>query len=202
MIFKEFYNLNEARRLDNEKVKGLDTFLSKLHIAFKDIPVDLLLDVKEFIENSRCQEIRFEPLNGALGIALTDVCIISTHALTASLQNALYIIFHEVAHHFQYTKHGERFVEELYFDRMNIDKAVDFLLKTEITADRYAINKVKQLFSIYFPNKPVLIKSLYKSQSREYIKNHLLAIRNVVKKQGLTTGEEVNQLIYNSVKAY
>jgi hypothetical protein len=171
-----------------------------------DKPEDFVLatgqmhTVKEFIENSRCQEIRFEPLRGALGIALTDVCIISTTALKSGLQHALYVIFHEVVHHFQYTKHGENFVEELYFDRMDIDKAVDFLLKTEITADRYAISKVKQLFAIYFPNEKITIKSLYKSQNREYIKNQLLIIRNVAKKQGLTTGEEVNQLIYNSVK--
>jgi len=113
--FNELFNaVFEARRNDNETVRGLNTFLSRINKTFPGTPSDMLLDIKNFIDASRCPEIAFEPLRGgALGISLSDKCVISTSALGVNLHRTLYVIFHEVAHQYQYSKHGEKFVQDL-----------------------------------------------------------------------------------------
>lgn len=192
----------ESRRNDNETVEGLNVFLSRINKTFPDMPSDMLLDVKDFIDASGCPEIVFEPLRGgALGISLSDKCVISTSALRVNLHRTLYVIFHEVAHQYQYSKHGEKFVQELYNDQMSIDDAADFLIKVELTADRYAINKVKQLYAKYMPNEKLILQSLYKNAGKQFIAAHLQQVRDMAKKSGLTDIEDINQMIYNAVKA-
>jgi len=201
--FNELFNaVFEARRNDNETVRGLNAFLSRINKTFPSTPSDMLLDVKDFIDASRCPEIVFEPLrNGALGISLSEKCVISTSALGANLHRTLYVVFHEVAHQYQYSKHGEKFVQDLYNDQMSIDDAVDFLIKVELTADRYAINKVKQLYAKYMPNEKIVLQSLYKNASKQFIAAHLQQVRSAAKRSKLTDIEDINQMIYNTVKA-
>ena len=90
------------------------------------------------------------------------------------------------------------------YDTMDIDEAVDFVVKADKTADRYAVSKVKQLFSKYFPNTPVYINALYnsyyKSPDKEHVKKRLLEIRNTIKKQHITTLKEIDQLLYDYVR--
>ena len=203
------YNFNrlirtilETRRSDNETVRGLNIFLSQINKTFPDIPSDMLLDVKDFIDASRCPEIVFEPLHGgALGISLSDKCVISTSALGRTLYHALYVVFHEVAHQYQYSKHGEKFVQDLYNDQMSIEDAAELLIKVELTADRYAINKVKQLYAKYMPNTRIILHSLYKNAGKQFIATHLQQVRDMAKSSGLTDIEDINQMIYNTVKA-
>lgn len=163
----------------------------------------MLLDIKDFIDASRCPEIVFEPLRGGVsGISLSDKCVISTSTLGTTLYNALYVTFHEIAHQYQYSKHGERFVQDLYNDQMSIDDAAELLIKVELTADRYAINKVKQLYAKHMPNKKIFLRSYYKNVSKHYISKHLQQVRDDAKRSKLTDIEDINQMIYNTVKAH
>ena len=84
---------------------------------------------------------------------------------------------------------------------MSIDDAADFLIKVELTADRYAINKVKQLYAKYMPNEKLILQSLYKNAGKQFIAAHLQQVRDMAKESGLTDIEDINQMIYNAVKA-
>lgn len=200
--FNELINaVFEARRNDNETVRGLNAFLSRINNTFPGTPSDMLLDIKDFIDASRCPEIVFEPLRGALGISLLDKCVVSTYALGGTLSRALYVTFHEVAHQYQYSKHGENFVEDLFNEKLSIEDAVNLLLKVELTADRYAINKVKQLFAKYLPKEKVYLQSIYKNTSKQVLVAHLEHLRDWAKKSNITDIEDINQMVYNTVKA-
>jgi hypothetical protein len=201
-LLKEYKSIYEARRNSSESVRGLNEFLSQLYKAHSYIPADMILDVKDFIEQSLCPEIVFEPLRGALGISLSDKCVVSLSVLQGSLDHCLYVIFHELAHQYQYSKHGENFVEELYKDQIPVIDAAKTLIKIEVTADRYAINKVKQLFQNYFPDKPLRLNSVYKNVPVNFIVQHLQKIRDRVKLLKLTNIDDINQTIYNDVKGH
>lgn len=71
-----------------------------LHLYIKEI--------EEFIERSGCKSIRFEELSPKCGgISLPNECIISTIILQFPTELLLYILFHEIAHQYQYKKYGK-----------------------------------------------------------------------------------------------
>lgn len=59
--------------------------------------------IEEFINKSGCKSITFEELNPKCGgISTPDECIISTIILEFPKEILLYILFHEIAHQYQY----------------------------------------------------------------------------------------------------
>ena len=87
-------------------VQGLDQFINELKSKFPDHS-NLMDDLKAFIMQSGCPAIEFDELYGAQGISKTDKCIVNRNTLQKSLENALYVILHEISHQYQYAKYGK-----------------------------------------------------------------------------------------------
>jgi hypothetical protein len=154
--------------------------------------------VQRFIINSQCPKIRFERLRGALGISLTTECVINSSVLSNEFSFVLYVIFHEIAHQYQYSKYGEKFMEKYYYDEITAEEAGSYLHKVETPADRYAISAVKSILSNTFETTKLC--PLYKSASPDFIVAHMRVIGKKVKDNNLANIEVINQMIYNSVK--
>lgn len=192
--------VSEARSQPGEPVEGLDRFIEWMELAKGDIMTPgLIADIRAFIDKSGCPKIKFERLSGALGISTEAECVISSGALNSSMTQMLYVIFHELAHQYQYSKHGEDFAGDIFLgDKSALESAKD-LLKIENIADRYAHRIVKHLMDKH-NLKFDRIHLVYKNYTPAEIAVHVNGVRNMVKQQGLTTVEAVNQFIYNMIK--
>ena len=87
-------------------VEGLGQFIKTLKDTFKDHH-NVIDDLKDYIVKSGCEAIGFDTLYGASGISKTDKCVIADKILSRPIENALYVILHEVSHQYQYSKYGK-----------------------------------------------------------------------------------------------
>ena len=180
--------------------KGLEDFLYGIHLNRLDVSSTLLNELGEFIKKSGCKQIGFERMsNRALGISKTDKCIISTKVFDLPLHYLIYVILHEVSHQYQYTKHGENIVLDVYLNDLNIDKAAQKLLRVEQVADRFAIMKLNKILkNNNISAEPV--KSRYlEITDLTHIKNHITKIRSEVSSLNLKKIEEINDHILKTI---
>ena len=96
-----------VRQVINEETTNLVDFVETLKSTY-EMSDELTDFVVDFIEKSNCQKIEFANFKYyALGVALHNGVLINNVVLNRSLEFALFVIFHEVAHQYQYKKYGE-----------------------------------------------------------------------------------------------
>jgi len=192
----------EARRAPEQRVEGLNDFIAQIDDAKgAKVSYDLLMDLMDIIDKSGCPKIAFEELTGALGISKTDACIVSDTVIGLALPRMLYIILHEVAHQFQYTKHGEDFAQNIYFGTNTPVESGKELLKIENTADRYAIRMTRYLLVKHdIPYSKFDLIGAYSNYTPAGISHYINNLRNQIKNLKLKNITEVNALIYNMVR--
>lgn len=189
----------EMRLQGDEQTKGLDVFMNQLNNAFHD-KWRSFAALRKIILESKCPEIRFENIR-ALGISMGDKCIISDGVLRSSFAHAVYVILHEIAHQMQYTKYGEEFAAAIFMNEMADDQMIQMLKKIELTADRYAIAKGKQVLrNANIKDLPVT-RSHYKSVDDAMLLHHIKNVRENAKKHNLNTIMDINEWIYNSIRS-
>ena len=194
--------LTEARRFPPTAVEGMNEFIGEIDDEKKEaVSYELLMDLVDIIDKSGCPKILFDTLHGALGISKADECVVSRAALKFSIPKMLYVILHEVAHQYQYTKHGEELAEGLYFnDTADLDCAHE-LLRIENIADRYAIRLARYLLVKHnIPFRALELNPVYKDVTPAYIASHIRTLKAQIKTSGLTNVHEINDLLYNVIK--
>jgi hypothetical protein len=182
-----------------EGVEGLDQFINELKSKFPN-HLELLDDLKAFIMQSGCPAIEFDELHGAQGISKTDKCVVNKSVLNSNLENALYIVLHEVSHQYQYTKYGKDVMWDAYSSNIDIDQAVDLLMNIELVADRLAVLKAIHLLKSNGVTDHKPITPVYPAVSRNYFKMHITGLRNIVKEKGIDSIEGANEFMYNKLK--
>lgn len=197
------YRLFEALNIADNTTEGLSEFIQTIYKKFPKYLTDkegVLQDLANFIINSGCPKIRFDNLYGALGISKTDECVIGNSSLNSGIANLLYVILHEVAHQYQYSKYGKDVVWDAYNSKIDMDKATDLLMNIEMVADRLAFLKANSILknNDVKSNRP--IKPFYTGMSKDYFKNYLSTLREEVKKRNFSSIEDVNEYIYNKLK--
>ena len=84
--------------------------------------------------------------------SLIEEKIIATNVVaTLILPKALYIIFHEIAHQYQFKKYGADKMYECYTGDLSDEEAADLIKRVEEVADEFALKKVRQLINLGFP---------------------------------------------------
>ena len=126
-----------VRQVINEETTNLVDFVETLKSTY-EMSDELADFVVDFIEKSNCQKIEFADFKYyALGVALHNGVLINNVVLNRSLEFALFVIFHEVAHQYQYKKYGEEKMYELYKDEISIEEGAKFMKEIELTADNF-----------------------------------------------------------------
>ena len=196
----------ENKELLNEEVEGIDAFIQTIvnyYDVFRYHP-EWLDKIKEFIGRSGCQKIEFSDFQyPSLGVALMNGVLINKKILGEKLGFLLYVIFHEIAHQFQFKKYGANVLYDVYYDKANIDKAAKYIYEVELIADEFASRKVREFVKLGIINKNYVAPKTYKNAPIYVIKNFIEDVRTKLKKdfpEGNMSNEQIAEFIYNMVK--
>ncbi len=182
------------------KLFSIKDFIENIQISRPDISKNILRELHNFIVLSGCTVIDFEIMsNRAMGISKTDRCVINTKVLQLPIEYLLYIILHEVAHQYQYNKHGKDLVLDVYIGNLTLKSAASKLLMIERIADRLAIKKLNSILNTN--NVPQRVVPRYLNVTgTEPMQKYLIEIRAGINVHKFKTIEEINNYIYDLIK--
>ena len=189
-----------VRRVINEETTNLVDFVETLKSTY-EMSDELADFVVDFIEKSDCQKIEFADLKYyALGVALHNGVLINNVVLNRPLEFALFVIFHEVAHQYQYKKYGEEKMYELYNDEISLDDGAKFMKEIELTADNFASRKIRQLQNMGLIDGKFISPEFYKNVPQLQIVNLIKNIRTQLSRSNITSPDDISKYFYNSIK--
>lgn len=183
-----------------EQVAQLDTFMSKLINRFPEVEgfKDKLTD---FISNSGCKKIEFANFRfPAMGMALHDGVLINNSVLSNSLSFVLFVIFHEIAHQYQYKKYGAELMYKVYTDKISITDAAKWMKNVEVIADEFAERKCKEFIKLGYINT-MSFNKFYNKVGLDYFENFIYMTKSELKNKNLTSHDEISSYFYNKVKS-
>lgn len=183
-----------------EQVAQLDTFMSKLINKFPEVE-DFKDKLMEFIINSGCKKIEFANFNiPAMGMALHNGVVINNSILSQSLSFVLFVIFHEIAHQYQYKKYGAELMYNVYTDKISVNDAAKWMKNIEETADEFAERKCKEYINLGYINK-ISFNKFYKTVSLSYFVNFINSVKSELKNKDLKSHDEISSYFYNKIKS-
>ena len=183
-----------------ETTEGLDEFIDTLKNKF-NLSDELVDEIKLIFEKSDCKKVLFEPLLHGLGMASYNRLIINTKLLERTLPFVLFVIFHELAHQYQFKKYGAEKMAGIYFNDVPLDEAANDMVKYEAVADEFAVRKIRELQKkglIEKNFKP--IKGYTNNPTPQMFKSMLSMYRNQFKKSGIDNIDKAAEYMYNMVK--
>ena len=188
------------RRVLKEETEGIDSFLDE--ISSKHNMSDELKDfVKQFIEESDCKRINFSGFKmPAMGLALESGVLINKMALNGQLPFLLFLIFHEVAHQYQFKKYGEDIMYDCYLGEISEREAAEFMKHTEEVADDFASRKIRQLQKLNLIG-PYTPPQMYKNVPIQRIRYQIERSREDMRRKNIDSPKKVSEYFYNMVKS-
>jgi hypothetical protein len=188
------------RRVLREETEGIDSFLDE--ISSKHNMSDELKDfVKQFIEESDCKRINFSGFKmPAMGLALESGVLINKMALNGQLPFLLFLIFHEVAHQYQFKKYGEDIMYDCYLGDISEREAAEFMKHTEEVADDFASRKIRQLQKLNLIG-PYTPPQMYKNVPIQQITIMINNYREDMRRKNIDSPKKVSEYFYNMVKS-
>jgi len=200
IILTESDLIKLVRRVINEETTNLVDFVDTLKSRY-DMSDELVDFVVDFIEKSDCQKIEFANFKyNALGVALHNGVLINNIVLSRPLEFALFVIFHEVAHQYQYKKYGEEKMYELYNDEISLDDGAKFMKEIELIADNFASRKIRQLQKMGLIDGKFISPEFYKNVPESQIVNLIKSLRIQLSGRNITSPDDISNYFYNSIK--
>jgi predicted aminopeptidase len=165
----------------------------------EDIAHRLTQDISDEIDRLGVP-YRFENIR-ANGIAMNDFCVISNHVLNFQPHMLMFVLFHELAHHYQYRKHGHDFALSVYTnDVEKIDEDVERLKWIEDTANKFGEMKTNYYIKKYDLELPLLRTN--KTDDGAMYRSHILRMKRMVAEMPPERRNirDINEALYNSIK--
>jgi hypothetical protein len=141
-------------------------------------------------------------LSGPDGLALHNKLVINPQIFKKfNLAQALFIIFHELAHQYQFKKYGAEKMMGLYLNEVPLDEAAEAMAKYEAVADEFAMRKVRELKQKgLIDSKYPPLKAYGDNPSASRFKYMLYTIRTELTRKGVDNIDKAAEYIYNMVK--
>lgn len=186
------------KQILKEETQNIDQFIEELN---KKHPMsdELKQFVRKAIVDSGCQKIEFNNLNMGVGVALHDKVIINKQILNSNLEQILFVVFHELAHQWQFKKLGKEKMYEFYLGEISLDDAARFMLKVENVADEFGIRKIREAQAKNLIDKSFRPKGAYDNVSIDQIKPMLEFLKKEIKKKNITSPEQLSEFMYNKL---
>ena len=189
------------KTLINEETDGITIFLNKIQSEY-DISDSLYVEMLDFIEESGCKKIEFAKFNyPAIGLALHNGVLINSNMIGDNLSFLIFVIFHEVAHQFQFKKYGDKIMYGVYSGDVSIDEAAKFMKHTEEVADEFAMRKIRELQKKGLIDDNYRANSPYRNISVQSIKSMIIRFRDDLKSKNITSPNDISKYFYNMVKS-
>lgn len=188
------------RRILKEETQGIDNFLDEISNTHP-MSDELKSFVKQFIEESECKRIDFSNFKiGVLGLALESGVLINSITIRRPLPYLLFVIFHEVAHQYQFKKYGVDVMYDCYLGDITEREAAEFMKQTEEVADEFAARKIRQLQKMGLI-EPFTPPQMYKNIPIQQITMMVNNYRNDMRRKNIDSQEKVSEYFYNMVKS-
>lgn len=189
-----------VRRVIKEETSGLGDFIETLRSNF-NMSDELVGFVRNFIENSNCNKIEFAKFKyAALGAALHNGVLINNVVLNSSLEVALFSIFHEIAHQYQYKKYGIEKMYEFYNDEISVIDTAKFMKEVETVADSFASRKIRELQKMGLISRNFVPIEMYKNVSESQLASFISNIRSQLRSKNITSPDDISEFWYNLLK--
>jgi len=145
----------------------------------------------------------FEELTGAQGIAMHGQCVIDNSVLKKYPSDLMFVLFHELAHFYQYRKYGDDFAMSIYTnDPAQLEEDIDRLMWIEQTANKFARMKTMFYLNKYGFDFQISDTQGAMYNSRDYIGSYIMYMKRLVAKMPpeQVTIDGINQMLYNFLK--
>jgi len=116
------------------------------------------------------------------------------------LEFALFVIFHEVAHQYQYKKYGVEKMIEVYNNEISLEDAAKFMKDIELIADNFASRKIRQLQNMGLIDGKFISPEIYKNVPESQIVNLIKNLRIQLSGRNITSPDDISNYFYNSIK--
>lgn len=182
--------------------QGLNEFFQQMSETYPD-SVYMMQYIKEFIEKSGCKNISVDNFRlQAYGLSTMNGVVLNTSAFTTPYSTFLYILFHEIAHQYQYKKYGIDKMYACYTGDMDIDDAAVWMKNVENVADEFAIRKIreaKKKFESRIKLNDIKHK-IYQDAPIGQFKHLIQTFISKIKEKGYTDKNEISEILFNYVK--
>jgi hypothetical protein len=196
------YIITESQyRLLTEETSGVDDFIGQMVEKYPE--VEGYSDrIKSFIENSGCHKIEVASFKyPAMGLALHNGVLFNKMIFYQTLPKFLFVLFHEIAHQYQYKKYGAEKMYEFYLGDLDVNDAAESMKKIEIIADEFALRKVREFAKIGLIDvKDSNLPAVYKTIPINHFVRLITQSRDEIKRKGITDFDGVSETFYNMVK--
>jgi hypothetical protein len=197
-------NINRVKEmmgLITEETANIDSFLNKIMARYPQTE-KFIGDIKSFIENSDCKKVEVAKFKyPALGLALHNGVLFNEVVFNQPLPNFLFIIFHEIAHQYQYKKYGDDKMYEFYLGEIDVKDAAIAMKEIEMIADEFASRKVREFVKLGFisqPNNSALLQ--YKNVPLPHFEALISQTKQTIKDKGVSSFDDIADIFYNMIK--
>jgi len=197
IIIKEsqYYQIVEQVGLDDVTLKMTDRYPDSVYA---------METIVKFIKKSGCQKIEILPFKfPASGAALHDRVIINTNVLNTSFTNFLYVLFHEIAHQYQYKKYGIDKMYDTYTGVISVEEGAKFMKYVENVADEFSIRKLREIDKLHGHQINLNVKSIYKVYQNVPVSQFVSLIKQIIgiiNDSNYKSKEDITEILYNHIK--
>ena len=191
---------SQLKKLINEQSGDIDSFINELKQAHPDKPDEFYEDVKSFILKSDCNRIEFANFKlSAGGLSLHDRVLINKNLLRSDLGILLFVIFHEIAHQYQFKKYGADMMYKVYNNQMDLNEAANYMAQIEMVADEFGTRKVREFIGKGFLNNDV--KTPKRTNLNGNMFYHMIkGFREQIDAANAKSPMEITEWMYNLIK--
>lgn len=194
---------SQYRKLIVEETSGIDDFMKRI-IETYPTTEDYSDKIKSFIENSGCKKIEVSKFKyPALGLALHNGVLFNESIFKQELPYFLFVVFHEIAHQYQYKKYGAEKMYEYYIGEIDLKEAAQAMKNIEIIADELATRKIREFKKLGLINNNEhsdFGNGVYKKIPLIHFAKLIESSRNEIKKVGYKDFDTISDVFYNMVK--
>lgn len=184
-----------------EETQGIEPFIERILIRYPELEPHID-KVKSFIENSNCKKIEVAKFKyPALGLALHNGVLFNETIFSHTLPSFLFIIFHEIAHQYQYKKYGDDKMYEFYLGNLDVKDAAIAMKEIEVIADELATRKVREFVKLGVAGENHYgMKAFYKNVPLSHFESLIKLAKKQIREMGVTDFDGVSTAFYNMVK--
>jgi hypothetical protein len=184
-----------------EETQNLRPFIQKIVSTYPQAE-EILNEIIKVIENSGCQKIEFAKFKfAALGAALHNGVMINVTAIHSGLDFLLYVIFHELAHQYQFKKYGAKVVYKIFTNEVNLKEGAKIMKQIEDVAEEFAVRKVREFQTKGLISKSFRPRKYYENLPIQAFESQLNMLRQDLIKDGITNPEAISIYMYNKIKS-